>query len=361
VLGVSALEGPDGALPDGVARSAAMREAARAAAGELTEAGAEVVVALVRGSRRDARQIATGVPGVQFVVQAGLDEPEALPPIDADGAFLFNAGRQGQGLLVIDVFRRGEGEYTDWSDWSVEVERERLDARVEELRARVREWESDESVAPADLEEQKARLARMEREREALRVPANVEGNAFAATFHELAPDAAKKPEITRLMAAYDRRVNENNRRVFADLAPLPAPEGQPHYVGSRACAGSSCHQAAFDWWTGHAHGRAYATLVERDKQFNLSCVGCHVTGYMKPGGSTVTHLLDGALENVGCETCHGPGSAHVERPNEAGLVARDAPESLCVACHNHEHSDTFVYAGYRAMLMVPGHGSPGE
>ncbi|HJL28740.1 MAG TPA: cytochrome c family protein, partial [Polyangiaceae bacterium LLY-WYZ-15_(1-7)] len=150
--------------------------------------------------------------------------------------------------------------------------------------------------------------------------------------------------------------VNEHNREALADRAPPPVEEGQPRYVGSGACA--SCHQAAHTWWEGHPHGNAYATLVERNKQFHLNCVGCHVTGYERPGGSTVTQNLDGALVNVGCEVCHGPGSAHVANP-VAASIARDAPERLCVDCHNEEHSDLFDYDAYRASLLVPGHGRP--
>jgi hypothetical protein len=39
--------------------------------------------------------------------------------------------------------------------------------------------------------------------------------------------------------------------------------------------------------------------------------------------------------------------------------VTRDAEEGRCLSCHTPEHSDRFVYTGYRAMMMVPGHGLP--
>jgi hypothetical protein len=85
------------------------------------------------------------------------------------------------------------------------------------------------------------------------------------------------------------------------------------------------------------------------------------VTGYWVPGGATVTHNLDGAFVNVGCESGHGRARAHVERPREAGLVALEVPERVCVECHNAEHSDLFHYPAYRGMLLVPGHGLPPE
>ncbi len=356
LVGVTSMESLAGTLPDGVTRDSALRDAAQAGVAAVREEGADLVVALVRGTRREARQVGA-LDGVDFVVQGGIDQAEAIPPVDADGAFIFHSGRQGQGLLVVDLFKRGDGAYTDWSDWTTDVERGRLETRMEELRTRLEDWAGDDSVDENDVRIQRARLERMETERRGLRPPATVPGNAFNATWLELPPDASQAAPVTRMIDSYYRRVNENNARVFADLVPEAPAEGQPHYVGSQACGGD-CHQGAVDWWTGHAHGRAYATLTELDKEFNLSCVGCHVTGYMKAGGSTVTHNLDGALVNVGCESCHGPGSDHVSAPEEAPLP-RDIAEGVCVSCHNQEHSERFVYDAFVQMLVVPGHGRP--
>ena len=51
----------------------------------------------------------------------------------------------------------------------------------------------------------------------------------------------------------------------------------------------------------------AYDTLVRHAAAQKPECVGCHVVGFQKPGGYTIsppsTHL-----ENVGCEDCHGRG-----------------------------------------------------
>ncbi len=357
-VGVSQLEGRTGTLPDGIVRETPLVDAARAGVEALKAREAEIIIAMVSGDRREARQVAR-LDDVDFVIQAGLDQAEAIPPVDADGTYLLHAGRQGQGLLVVDVWRRDDGGFTDWSDWTVEEERAHLERRIAELRARLDDWEGDDSVNEADVEAQRQRLAGLEGELAALRPPSEVEGNAFSAEWVELPPDARQDPAVTRLIDRLDRRVNENNARVFADLVPEPAPEGTPHYVGSASCAGSSCHQSAYDWWRGHAHGRAYATLVNLHKEFNLSCVGCHVTGYMKPGGSTVTHNEDGALVNVGCEVCHGPGSAHVADPEAPGLITLEVPERVCVGCHNPEHSDRFDYDAFRNMIVVPGHGLP--
>ncbi|MEC7520500.1 MAG: multiheme c-type cytochrome [Myxococcota bacterium] len=355
-VGLSQLESADGSLPDAVQIDAALREAGRAAVAELRERGAELVVALVTADRRGARQVATGVDGVDVVVHGGVDEASVSPPSTPGGAILVNAGRQGQGLVVLDL-RLGEGDgWTDASVWTRRERRDHLQGRIESLEARIAEWEGDDDVAEADVARQRRRLEEMRAELRSLSAAPTAEGKVFTARYEELPPEAARDPAITRIMGEHDRRVNDRNRELFADWTPEPAPEGEPHYLGSQACA--SCHGAAVRWWRGHAHGRAYATLEDRHKNFNLSCVGCHVTGYLRPGGSTVTHV--DRLQDVGCEVCHGPGSQHVQNPTGATVnVAREVPESLCVRCHNEEHSDQFVYESYRQSLLVPGHGRP--
>jgi hypothetical protein len=197
-----------------------------------------------------------------------------------------------------------------------------------------------------------------------LNTPRAPSGNAFSARFEELSPDVHGDAQVASLIDAYDARVNEHNRTALANVLPPPSAAGSAHYLGSASCRG--CHEPAFAWWTRHAHGRAYTTLERQNKQFNLSCVGCHVTGYMQPGGSSVVH--NQGLTHVGCESCHGAGSEHVAQhqrgraaaagSSKASLV-RSPSEAACKQCHTPEHSDLFEYTGYVARLRAPGHGLP--
>ena len=131
-------------------------------------------------------------------------------------------------------------------------------------------------------------------------------------------------------------------------IAPVP---GQPTYVGVNAC--SKCHAEARAFWDGTRHAHAYSTLADQEKQFNLDCVSCHVTGYGATGGSTVTHV--DKLKDVQCEVCHGPGSFHAAKPQEARLPipAGDA----CVTCHHSPHVEGFDPVSKMAMVIGPGHG----
>ncbi len=329
--------------------------AARAALTALPE-DVSVRVVLLQGDRRTARRVAE-LEGVDFVLLGGLDQAEALPPARSGEGWIVYGGRQGQGLLVLDLFIRGEGPFVDASAWSREIEVARLDTEIDDLQQRLVRWQAGGADAD-DLARQRRRLERLRRERQHLASPPTLSahGNAFVARWEAIDPDAPKAPTVEQRLEALAQRINDHNRQAFAGRLPPPAAEGQPSYVGSAAC--SNCHAAAYAWWQHHPHGRAYRTLQERHREFHLECVGCHVTGYGRPGGSTVTHNLNGALVNVGCEVCHGPGSAHVAAPSPAN-IRRDPDEQICVQCHNEEHSDLFSYEGYRGSLLVPGHGRP--
>ena len=315
-------------------------------------------VLLARGDRRDAR--AWSELDADFLVLGGIDREEPAPPSERHATWTLQGGRQGQGLLVVDLYRpRAEGAWQDLSQWTLDARRTALDAQIDELETQLERWRAEGEHDESDLQRQARRLESLRSERRSMRAPAFPEtGRVFAARWEPLEHDLPGDPATRRILETLDVRINDHNREAFADRQPPPVSEGQPHYVGSDACAG--CHAEAHAWWRSHPHGRAYATLETRNKQFHLGCVGCHVTGYERPGGSTVTHLLDGALRDVGCEVCHGAGSAHVASPGTSD-IARETDERLCIACHNEEHSDLFQYEAYRATLLVPGHGRPAD
>lgn len=318
----------------------------------------ELVVLLARTSRREARELSE--LDADFLVLGGIDREDPAPPSEHHQTWMLQGGRQGQGLLVVDLYRPdADGAWQDLSQWTLDARRGELDAQIEELEQQLARWREEGEHREADLQRQARRLEGLKASRRAAIAPTFPEGGrVFAARWEPLEHDLEGDPATRRILEALDIRINDHNQEAFADRAPPPVEEGAPHYVGSDACA--SCHAPAHTWWQSHPHGRAYATLEQRNKQFHLSCVGCHVTGYERPGGSTVTHLLDGALRNVGCEVCHGPGSAHVES-SSSDDIARETEERLCIACHNEEHSDLFQYEAYRATLLVPGHGRPAE
>jgi len=170
---------------------------------------------------------------------------------------------------------------------------------------------------------------------------------------YELSPigwDLPSHPKVLGIMQAYNRDLASINLKVAGTLPPLK--EGQASYVGVDACL--ECHEEVKTFWHADKHQKAWDTLVQGGKTFDLECVSCHTTGYGQPGGAILGALKN--LKTVQCESCHGPGSIHAEDedPDSIQLVV---PESVCVTCHNAKHSTGFKYDFYRSKLMVPGHG----
>ena len=92
-------------------------------------------------------------------------------------------------------------------------------------------------------------------------------------------------------------------------------------YVGTAQCAG--CHAAEFAKWKAPAntvsHSNAMNTLVKEAKrpslrEFDGECVRCHTVGFEYKTGY-VDDVKTPHLRDVGCESCHGPGSGHVGAP----------------------------------------------
>jgi hypothetical protein len=162
----------------------------------------------------------------------------------------------------------------------------------------------------------------------------------------------ARDADATAQLAEYDRWVADQNRKRFAGVRPNKPKRGAAAYVGLQKC--EMCHEEAVQSWQATVHANAYETLEKMNKQFDLSCVGCHVTGYRKPGGSEVVE--NEGLRDVQCEVCHGPGSIHAKKGSKDS-IKRDVAAEVCLECHTPEHSDTFDFEPYLRDVVGRGHG----
>ncbi len=362
IVGVSDFRPSDAEAAAGSPRVTDAVVAARTAVSEARRQGAQLVVVLASVHRRVARSIAESVEGADFVVAAREESTTPPPPERIGRGWLVTATSQGRGLGMIDLYVRGGGAFADASDASRAAERASLDRRIALLRDRVREWDRDPATDRAAVNTQRTRLRAMEQERAGLDrpvVPAS--GSYFQARSVEVAPEVEKVPAIQAQIATYFREVNEHNHTEYASLRAPEPTAGQPRYVGGEQCV--DCHEEAQTVWRGTPHSHAYRTLVDISKEFNLSCVGCHVTGYRAPGGSEV--VQNEGLRDVQCETCHGPGSAHIAARGDAqrrATIRRTVTTDFCAGqCHTPEHSDRFLAEAprYLERVLGPGHGRP--
>lgn len=128
----------------------------------------------------------------------------------------------------------------------------------------------------------------------------------------------------------------------LAKLAGLPIPMllHKTGFSGNEFCG--VCHTTQQDTWLLTNHATAFETLVKHGAEKNAECVGCHVVGFGKPGGYTMSPPAR-ELEDVGCESCHGRGGPHLT----PGLVSNGDYAAQCSACHDAKHSLGFSYAEF--------------
>lgn len=326
----------------------------------MRAAGADLVVVLVHGTRPAAVEIAEGVPGADLVV-AGIPEGQETTRLGAAATrvghgFVLEPGDQAQSLshVKLSIDPAALAALPRPAEWSVTPTAAARTKELERLDARLAKFRADPSA-------DKAYIARLEQERAALAASLEKETpptGPIAVTFEQvkITCKLPADPEGAAALKAYDTWVATQNHERFAGVkAPAPA-KGQPSFVGDEQCG--ACHDEELAHWRGTRHAHAYETLIDVNKQFDLSCVGCHVTGFRQPGGSEVVELA--GLENIQCEVCHGPGSAHADQPEKAGKpvgIRREATIEVCSQCHTPEHSDTFQYEAYLRDILGAGHG----
>ena len=109
-------------------------------------------------------------------------------------------------------------------------------------------------------------------------------------------------------------------------------------YAGSAACA--ACHAEQHASWRATPHATALHTLVDARRDHNPKCVVCHVVGLGTQTGWDFERPAP-ELAGVGCEVCHGAGAEHIRDPRQ-GNVRRTPTLSVCVECHDEQHSEAF-------------------
>jgi hypothetical protein len=115
------------------------------------------------------------------------------------------------------------------------------------------------------------------------------------------------------------------------------------YYVGVETC--KNCHDggtggAQYAGWSQTGHANAWADLQNSGHPM-ASCEPCHsVQQNNTPGNSGFDEVPTAKFEDVQCESCHGPGSAHADgaaaSPPVDPLAALDV--QTCAICHEGSH-----------------------
>jgi len=148
--------------------------------------------------------------------------------------------------------------------------------------------------------------------------------------------DLPDEPALVQLYRQYQQLVSDAG--LLEDYPRIPLPDGLS-YTGSEDCR--RCHEYEYDEWGVRAHADALTALKKVGSDRDPECVICHVVGLEYEGGY-VSEEKTPQLKDVGCETCHGPGSEHAETD---GVKVTRQPQLTCLNCHTPDRSSG--YAGH--------------
>jgi len=173
-------------------------------------------------------------------------------------------------------------------------------------------------------------------------------------------------------------------------------------YVGTnkcKACHSSSKKGAQYKVWKETKHAKAFEALLtdeakEVGKKLGLKttpdkapeCLECHTTGFGVGGyelmddefwnpadddraGKKAAKRMEN-LKNVGCENCHGPGSAYKKKKIMEAIYAGTASgdeygllkpnEETCKRCHN-ERSPSYKPFNFEERIAEIAHPFPAD
>jgi hypothetical protein len=357
-VGITGVATPEKVAGIGGVTAIEYAPALRAEIAAMRKGGAELILVLAHTGEVGARELAKAVPEIDVIVRAPGTPIEREPqgPERVNGVIVVEAGSQGQhvGRLTLSFGPTPPERPVALDDAGQREIKERrlIQRKINAYKMEVAAWSVDASKAEAV----KAKQAQIESLQGQLAQPMRREvppvGPHVRVDLVRLGEEIPSSPEMSRLLTAYYGELRELNVDK-GDLALCRSDKAKPTFVGTDKCV--ECHEDAYNFWKKTKHARAWATLEEQGKHFDLTCVGCHTVGYQQAGG--FCRLKDvGVLKSVGCESCHGPGSKHAE-DSEAKSIRLEVTEETCKsACHVPDHSDAFVFEKYLREITGEGH-----
>ena len=157
-------------------------------------------------------------------------------------------------------------------------------------------------------------------------------------------------------------------------LGAVSAMAAKGEYGGVKTC--TKCHDSHGESWAATAHAKSFESLQSgtkkeaktkakldpsKDYTKDKDCLGCHTTGFGRPGGYEIGQPPTGSkqLGAIGCESCHGPGSGYRDQHSKAEKRLKSASEhtprkvlvdagqnfdyeKACAACHLNYQGSPF-------------------
>jgi len=268
----------------------------------------DLLILLAHATKEESIELARQFPQFDIVITAGgpPEPPDEPERVDGSGAMLIEVGEKGMNAVVLGFFDDPAGP--------VRYQRVPLDSRF----------------------------------------PQSDEGK--------------------KLMTQYQEALKEEGLEGLGIRPiPLPGKELLGGFVGSEKC--KSCHEESYKVWKKSGHAKAWQTLVAQDppRNFDPECISCHVVGwspqnYRPYQSGFLSEKETPHLVNTGCETCHGPGEAHVkaeqgadfdlqEKLQKAAVITLEESQQAvskalsdkqhCMNCHDLDNSPAFKFDTY--------------
>ena len=325
-------------------------EAVAAAVKELGDTDVTVVLAPARSTRIDL--FLDGVAGVDFVVANGGNPRTPVEP-GPGSSWVLAPSPRGKYLGVATLtWTGGDGWLPQGRAEALEQDIKRLERRREagERRLQSARTDSQKTRREVDLKKLTTELG------EARSELAGLQSGDLAKTRNGVVVEAkpldrsiADHPATAELVAATLKDLAELEGVAESDHAVARLVDGDGPWAGAEAC--KSCHAAEYEQWRTTRHAYAWASLVLDNHHADRDCVSCHSTAWGEEGGPTSPAEVRG-YRDVQCESCHGPGRAHVAKPEGVHLIT-DPGMAGCTRCHDGVRDEgRFDYGTYRPKVV---------
>lgn len=336
-------------------------KAARREVAALRKAGAQLIILLSTMGIPATSQLLAKVKGIHLAID-GHDDEEIDPPQRHGETFLLSTLKEGQKAGVMAMFLKGNVE-----KWAPIQTPDAVRAKIRSYRSQIAtnlgqakmmaaQGAAFKPIADVYRKQAKALQSKIKGLLKLAALPARLPEKGWGYV-HALVPLAKQLLDcsyVNKRVATYQLEAKRANLEALRKIKPIPTDKHGNSFVGVDKC--KTCHYSAYQFWKTTRHANAYATLVKKNKQFDLDCIGCHVVGWQKPGG-----LYDiqkpKRLANVQCENCHQAGAIHATKRPMKSTIHRKVPSTVCTGCHQGSHHPTFKYEVHVKKILGKGHG----